>query len=87
MQYSFVAIIISLASMVLAALIYKSKGYRAIYYASLILLAQCISLFLSLFWLGCYYFTGEGVNDAVIYTLTRSLYGADFKERENSTFR
>ncbi|CAB5573518.1 phosphoglycerol transferase I [Citrobacter werkmanii] len=80
MQYSFVAIIISLASMVLAALIYKSKGYRAIYYASLILLAQCISLFLCLFWLGCYYFTGEGVNDAVIYTLTRSLYGADFKD-------
>ncbi|WP_204578539.1 phosphatidylglycerol--membrane-oligosaccharide glycerophosphotransferase [Citrobacter cronae] len=80
MQYSFVAIIISLASMILAALIYKSKGYRAIYYAFLILLAQCISLFLSLFWLGCYYFTGEGVNDAVIYTLTRSLYSADFKD-------
>lgn len=45
MQYSFVAIIISLASMVLAALIYKSKGYRAIYYASLIYLLSAFLYF------------------------------------------
>lgn len=80
MEYSFTAIIISLASMTLSVLFYRVKGFVSIYYTSLILLSECISLVLALFWLGCYYFTGEGVNESVIYTLTRSLYGADFED-------
>ncbi|EEA2274848.1 hypothetical protein GJ902_22620, partial [Salmonella enterica] len=49
----------------------------SIYFTSLILFVEAIFLILTFFWLGCYYITGEGVNDAVIYTITRSLYGAD----------
>ncbi|ECJ4505598.1 phosphatidylglycerol--membrane-oligosaccharide glycerophosphotransferase [Salmonella enterica subsp. salamae] len=77
MEYSFISLIVSVLSILLAMLIYKYKGYVSIYFTSLILFVEAIFLILTFFWLGCYYITGEGVNDAVIYTITRSLYGAD----------
>ncbi|KIQ49966.1 phosphatidylglycerol--membrane-oligosaccharide glycerophosphotransferase [Citrobacter rodentium NBRC 105723 = DSM 16636] len=64
--------------MALAILIYKYKSVQLRYVTFFILLSECIVLLLTIFWFACYYFTGEGVNDAVIFTLTRTLYGADF---------
>ncbi|MFD2023318.1 hypothetical protein ACFSKS_23215 [Pseudocitrobacter faecalis] len=39
-----------------------------------------IECLLCMFWVGCYYFTGEGINDSVIFTLTRSLTGVGISE-------
>ena len=80
MDHSFMAIIISMLSLVLAVLVYKYKARVSVYFTVVILLTELVSLILALFWLGCYYFTGEGVNESVIFTLTRSLTGADISD-------
>lgn len=69
-------LIISFISIVISLFIYKLKAWKCGLLTSWIIIALCGVLLLNVFWACCYYFTGEGITWAVIYTLTSSLTGA-----------
>lgn len=80
MLESFVELILSLLISVIAMFIYRVRGRYHTFYSLMMIVLFCIECLLCMFWVGCYYFTGEGINDSVIFTLTRSLTGVGISE-------
>lgn len=72
----FLLLIISFVFIISAVLIYKFSSFQFKITNVWIPIATFIVLFSNVFWLGCYHFTGVGINWSVIYTLTSSLIGA-----------
>lgn len=59
-----------------AIALYSLKAGRNIWWFSAILLISCLFIVLNITFIASDYFTGDGINDAVLYTLTSSLTGA-----------
>lgn len=72
-------LIVSFISIVISLFIYKLKAWKCRLLTVWIIIALCGVLLLNIFWACCYYFTGEGITWAVIYTLTSSLTGVGVK--------
>ena len=68
----FISVILFMASIV----IYSTKAGRNIFWFILILIILGLFVVLNATLLASNYFTGEGITDAVIYTLTNSMTGA-----------
>jgi phosphoglycerol transferase len=56
------------------------KAERHSFWNTLILLLSTLFLLLSAIWVASNYFTGEGVNDEVLFTITNSLRGAGIRK-------
>ena len=67
------SVLFFITSIILCAL----KAKRNSFWISLILLLSALFLLLSAIWTASNYFTGEGLNDEVLFTITSSLTGAD----------
>lgn len=67
-----ISVLFFIASIALCTL----KAKRNSFWISLILLLSALFLLLSAIWTASNYFTGEGVNDEVLFTITNSLTGA-----------
>lgn len=76
---SFFEVILSFLLFILAMIIYRFKGKSSLIVSSIIIIIEAIIIALNTFWLGCYFFTGEGINQSVIYTLTRNLTGVGLR--------
>lgn len=72
MALEIMSILLFIASITLCAL----KAKRSSFWISLTLLLSALFLLLSAIWIASNYFTGEGVNDEVLFTVTNSLTGA-----------
>lgn len=59
-----------------AITVYAVKAGRNIGWFTAILLIACLFIVLNITFIASDYFTGEGINDAVLYTLTSSMTGA-----------
>jgi len=59
-----------------AIALYSLKAGRNIWWFAAILLISCLFIVLNITFIASDYFTGEGINDAVLYTLTSSMTGA-----------
>lgn len=59
-----------------AIALYSVKAGRNIGWFTAILLLSCLFIVLNITYIASDYFTGEGINDAVLYTLTSSMTGA-----------
>lgn len=59
-----------------AIALYSVKAGRNIGWFTAILLVSCLFIVLNITFIASDYFTGEGINDAVLYTLTSSMTGA-----------
>ena len=70
----------SVLSLVLSALIYRYKARRNTYCLCLIFVTAVAAVILDAFWLVCQRFTGDGVNQSVLFTLTNTLVGADITD-------
>lgn len=76
----FVELMLSLLISVISIFIYRVRGRYHTFYSLMIIFLFFIACLLCMFWVGCYYFTGEGINDSVIFTLTRTLTGVGISE-------
>lgn len=56
--------------------LYSIKAGRNVGWFTVILLIACLFIVLNITFIASDYFTGEGINDAVLYTLTSSMTGA-----------
>jgi len=72
MVLEFISVLFFIASVVLCAV----KAKRNSFWISLTLVLSALFLLLSSIWIASNYFTGEGVNDEVLFTVTNSLTGA-----------
>jgi len=72
MALEFISVLFFIASVVLCAV----KAKRNSFWISLTLVLSALFLLLSSIWIASNYFTGEGVNDEVLFTVTNSLTGA-----------
>ncbi|WP_414165048.1 phosphatidylglycerol--membrane-oligosaccharide glycerophosphotransferase [Superficieibacter sp. BNK-5] len=70
----------SFLCLVLSVILLRYKAKRTISLLCLFFLASAITVFLNSFWIVCQRFTGDGVNQSVLYTLGNSLEGADFSD-------
>ncbi|MCL9646877.1 phosphatidylglycerol--membrane-oligosaccharide glycerophosphotransferase [Pantoea eucrina] len=68
--------LLSIVLFLTAIIIYASKAGRNTFWFSLMLLLLTLFIVLNATLFASNYFTGDGINDAVIYTLTNSLTGA-----------
>ncbi|MGK3113841.1 phosphatidylglycerol--membrane-oligosaccharide glycerophosphotransferase [Candidatus Pantoea formicae] len=68
--------IVSVVLFLAAIAVYSFKAGRNKFWFSLILLLLSLFIILNATLFASNYFTGEGINDAVLYTLTNSLTGA-----------
>ena len=68
--------LLSLMLFLAAIAVYAVKAGRNIWWLSVILLMLGLFIVLNVTLLASNYFTGEGINDAVLYTLTSSMTGA-----------
>lgn len=68
--------LLSLVLFVAAIAVYAVKAGRNLWWFSSILLILSLYIVLNVTLLASNYFTGDGINDAVLYTLTSSLTGA-----------
>ena len=59
-----------------AIVLYAVKAGRNVGWFTVILLISCLFIVLNITFIASDYFTGEGINDAVLYTLTSSMTGA-----------
>ena len=75
-----IAAILSLLLFAASAVLYAWKAGRHRLWFTLLLLLLVFCLILNATWLGSSYFTGDGINDAVLYTLTNSLSGAGMQK-------
>ena len=66
----------SIVLFVAAIAVYAVKAGRNVWWFSAILLILCLYIVLNVTFVASNYFTGEGINDAVLYTLTSSMTGA-----------
>lgn len=72
--------LLSFILFVSSLVIYKYKAWQSKLLMSCIVVSTFFSLLLNVFWLCCDYFTGQGFNWAVVYTLTNSLSGAGISD-------
>lgn len=72
------ALMMALSFIVMTAglVLYRYKAQQTKILMACMIITSLFCLLLNVFWLCCYYFTGEGLNWAVVYTLTSSLVGA-----------
>ena len=68
--------LLSIVLFVAAIAVYAVKAGRNVWWFSAILLILCLYVVLNVTFVASNYFTGEGINDAVLYTLTSSMTGA-----------
>lgn len=68
--------LLSIVLFVAAIAVYAVKAGRNIWWFSSILVVLALYIVLNVTLVASNYFTGEGINDAVLYTLTSSLTGA-----------
>ncbi len=68
--------LLSLALFIASVAIYATKAGRNKWWFSATLLVLGLFVLLNITLYASNYFTGDGINDAVIYTLTNSLTGA-----------
>lgn len=68
--------LLSLMLFLAAIAVYAVKAGRNIWWLTIILLMLGLFIVLNVTLLASNYFTGEGINDAVLYTLTSSMTGA-----------
>ncbi|MCE0825102.1 phosphatidylglycerol--membrane-oligosaccharide glycerophosphotransferase [Buttiauxella sp. A2-C2_NF] len=68
--------LLSLVLFVTAIAVYAFKAGRNLWWFSVILLILGLYIVLNVTFVASNYFTGEGINDAVLYTLTSSMTGA-----------
>ena len=68
--------IVSVVLFLAAIAVYSYKAGRNKFWFSLILLLLSLFIILNATLFASNYFTGDGINDAVLYTLTNSLTGA-----------
>lgn len=80
MSESFLELILSLLISTISIIVYRIKGRYHVVYSLFIAIMFLITCIFSVFWVACYYFTGEGINDSVIFTLTGTLTGAGISE-------
>ncbi|MGA9606433.1 MAG: phosphatidylglycerol--membrane-oligosaccharide glycerophosphotransferase [Rouxiella badensis] len=71
MALEFISVLFFIASVIVCML----KAKRNSFWITLTLLLSALFLLLSAIWIASNYFTGEGVNDEVIFTITSSLTG------------
>lgn len=74
----FYLLAISIISLLLAIIIFRYKGKQNIFSIFAMCILGWVAVMLNAFWIVSQYFTGEGVNQSVLYTLSNSLEGADF---------
>lgn len=60
--------------------IYRYKAIRNKYITAVIFILTICAVVMNGFWLVCHHFTGDGVSQAVLYTLTDSLEGAEISD-------
>ncbi|MEG6216058.1 phosphatidylglycerol--membrane-oligosaccharide glycerophosphotransferase [Enterobacter quasihormaechei] len=73
-------LIFSVSCMVFATALYRFKSYQNAYLSLFIFVMTVGSVFLDGFWIVCQYFTGDGVNESVLYTLTTTMEGGEISD-------
>ncbi|HDT1602872.1 TPA: phosphatidylglycerol--membrane-oligosaccharide glycerophosphotransferase [Enterobacter sichuanensis] len=71
---------LSVIFIIIAVFIYRYKSQRDAYISVLIFVLTVGAVFLNGFWAVCQYFTGDGVNESVIYTLTTTMEGGEIND-------
>ncbi|MCT6664183.1 phosphatidylglycerol--membrane-oligosaccharide glycerophosphotransferase [Enterobacter mori] len=73
-------LISSVLCILFATFIYRYKSQQNAYISVFIFVMIVGSVFLDGFWIVCQYFTGDGVNESVLYTLTTTLEGGEIND-------
>ncbi|MGX5108654.1 phosphatidylglycerol--membrane-oligosaccharide glycerophosphotransferase [Enterobacter cloacae] len=73
-------LMLSIIFIVVATFIYRYKSQQNAYISVLIFVVIVGSVLLDGFWTVCQYFTGDGVNESVLYTLTTTMEGGEIND-------
>lgn len=68
--------LLSILLFVISILIAFRKGINNLYWLISLFLTSVVFILLNIIWYASNYFTGNGINDSVLYTLTSNLQGA-----------
>jgi len=77
---SFYLLAISGISLFLSAIIFRFKAKKNSSLLCVFFILTVTAVVLNAFWIICQQFTGDGVNQSVLYTLSNTLVGADFSD-------
>lgn len=73
-------LMLSIVCIIVATYIYRYKAQQNAYISVLIFVSTVGAVFLDGFWTVCQYFTGDGVNESVLYTLTTTMEGGEIND-------
>ena len=77
---SFYLLMLSISCVAFATAIYRCKSQQNAYIAVVIFVLTVGSVLLDGFWVVCQYFTRDGVNESVLYTLTTTMEGGEIND-------
>ncbi|QXA48135.1 phosphatidylglycerol--membrane-oligosaccharide glycerophosphotransferase [Enterobacter cancerogenus] len=77
---SFSLLMLSVCFIFCATAVYRYKSQQNAYISVFIFVLTVVSVLLDCFWVVCQYFTGDGVNESVLYTLTTTMEGGEIND-------